>query len=174
MSAPCRECWRLTATLFLFSTVCIAECLPVHNAAAHIGATKCVTGKVLKVTRTPQGTTFLNFCEDYRTCPFQVVVFRGDLKNIGDVRQLEGRVIEVHGDIKMYDGHAEIILRRPHQLHGDAAKIPPLPKDFDVERKGRYSAGKFSYPKASHQKGPKRQGPPIQTEDPTVADSSER
>jgi hypothetical protein len=166
--------WASIAIPFFSPVLGSADCLPFQSAPTHVGSTKCVTGKVLRVTRTSQGTTFLNFCENYRTCPFQVVVFRGDLKNLGDVRQLEGRVIEIHGDIKMYDGHPEIVLRRPRQLHGDAAKIPPLPKDFDVEKKGRYSAGKFSYPKASHRKASKRQGPPIPTEDPAEADASER
>jgi hypothetical protein len=164
----------LIATVLAISFLATAECIPFQTAVKHIGATKCVAGKVLKVTRTPRGTTFLNFCEDYRTCPFQVVVFRGDLKNIGDVRQLEGRAIEIQGDIRMYDNHSEIILRRPRQLRGDAAKIPPLPKEFDVEKKGRYSAGKFSYPKASRKKAPKRQGPPIEIEDPAESDINER
>lgn len=158
----------------LFCSLCTADCVPFQSAPKHIGATKCVTGKVLKVTRTSQGTTFLNFCEDFRTCPFQVVVFRGDLRSVGDVRQLEGRVIEIQGDVQMYDGRPEIILRRPRQLKGDAARIPPLPKEFDVEKKGRYSAGKFGYPKASHRKSPKRQGAPIETEDPTEVDSRDR
>jgi hypothetical protein len=78
------------------------------------------------------------------------VVFRGDLKHVGDVRLLEGRVVEIQGDIKEYDGRPEIILRDARQLRGEAARIPPLPKDFDVERKGRYSAGKFGHPKSSH------------------------
>jgi DNA/RNA endonuclease YhcR with UshA esterase domain len=144
-----------------------AECVPFTDAAKHIGSTKCVTGKVAKVTRLASGTTFLNFCEDYRTCPFQVVIFRGDLRHVGDVRQLEGQMVEINGDIKEYDRHAEIILRNASQLKGESAKIPPLPKDFDVEKKGRFSAGKFSHPKSSQkQRKPSRQPAPIQTEDP--------
>lgn len=80
------------------------DCVPITQARQHIGKTKCVTGKVVKVTRMQSGTHFLTFCEDYRTCPFQVVIFRSDLKHVGDVRQLEGRIIDVHGDIMDYDG----------------------------------------------------------------------
>jgi hypothetical protein len=71
----------------------------------------------------------------------------GDLKNVGDIRQLEGRLIEVHGQVKEYDGRAEIILEEYRQLSGSTARIPPLPKNYDVEKKGRYSAGTFSHPK---------------------------
>ncbi|HET7205917.1 MAG TPA: hypothetical protein VFI95_04980 [Terriglobales bacterium] len=144
-----------------------ADCIPFTDAPRHIGASKCISGKVLKVTRLSSGATFLNFCDDYRTCPFQAVVFRGDLRHVGDVRQLEGRVIEIQGDIKEYDGRPEIILRDVRQLRGEAAKIPPLPKDYDVEKKGRFSAGRMKYPKSGHKE--KRRGqqpPPIQTEEP--------
>jgi hypothetical protein len=155
----------ITILLTLTSIAFGDDCLPITQAREHIGKTKCITGKVIKVTRLASGTHFLNFCEDYRVCPFQVVVFRGDLKHVGDVRQLEGRIIEIHGDIKDYDGRPEIILKDARQLKGDAARIPPLPKGYDVEKKGRYSAGRFKHPKATRQPAPKPQGRPIQTEE---------
>ena len=147
------------------------ECISMEKAGAHLGTNKCVGGRVVKVTRGERGTTYLNFCEDYRVCPFQVVVFAGDLRHIGDVRQLAGKTIEIHGDIKAYDGRPEIILRQIRQLKGGGGVVPPLPKDFDVEKKGRYSAGKFSHPKSSTRtKHAKRQTAPIQMEDPAGAE----
>lgn len=74
-------------------------------------------------------------------CPFTVVVFSHDLKDVGDVRRLAGRTIEIKGPVKLYDGRAEIILNRISQISGGAAMIPPLPKSYDVENRGRYSAG---------------------------------
>ena len=76
-------------------------------------------------------------------CPFTVVVFPWDLKDVGDVRRLEGRTIEVHGAVKLYDGRAEIILKRISQLTGGATLIPSLPKNYDVENRGHYSAGRL-------------------------------
>ena len=99
--------------------------IPITDAAKHVGATKCVTGKVLQVKQGNRSVHFFYFCENYRTCPFTVVVFSGDLKQVGDVRRLEGRQIEIDGEIKSYDGRAEIILSRSSQLRGDAAHIPP-------------------------------------------------
>jgi hypothetical protein len=145
------------------------ECISFQDARQHIGATRCVTGKVLRVEEGDKGVTYLDFCEDYRVCPFTVVVFRSDLSHVGDVRRLSGKTIEIHGDLKEYDGRAEIILSRPRQLAGDAALIPPLPKTYDVERKGRYSAGKFSRPKTSRKTAPKRQSKPVGIEDPSDA-----
>jgi hypothetical protein len=158
------------ALLILTPVAAAAQCVPFTEAGKHLGATRCVTGKVIKVTHSDQGTTFLNFCDDYRRCPFQVVVFRSDLPHVGDVRNLAGKTIEIHGKIEDYDGHTEIILKRPRQLRGDGAKIPPLPKGFDVENKGRYSAGRLSHPKSASAPRQKRQSRPIQMEDPELAE----
>jgi hypothetical protein len=122
-----------------------ADCLSIHQAAQHIGETKCVSGKVLNVKVGNKGVHFLDFCEDAMACPFTVVVFAGDLKDVGDVRLLSGRNIEIRGALKMYDGRPEIILNRISQIEGGAAMIPPLPKNYDVEYRGRFSAGRL-YP----------------------------
>ena len=121
------------------------DCLSIHEAAQHIGETKCVSGKVLKVKVGNKGVHFLDFCEDAIACPFTVVVFAGDLKDVGDIRLLSGRNIEIRGALKMYDGRPEIILNRISQIEGGAAMIPPLPKNYDVENRGRFSAGRL-YP----------------------------
>jgi hypothetical protein len=120
-----------------------ADCIPIHEAGQHIGETKCVTGKVLRVTVGIKGVHFLNFCEDQMACPFTVVVFSSGLKDVGDVRRLEGRTIEIHGAVKLYDGRSEIILNRISQITGGAAMIPPLPKNYDVENRGHFSAGRL-------------------------------
>lgn len=140
------------------------ECLPIGEAARHVGETACVTGRVFHVKQGNGGAHFFDFCEDYRTCPFTVVVFASRLRDVGDVRQLEGKQIEIHGPIQLYDGRAEIILERAGQLRGEAARIPPLPKGYDVENKGRYSAGTFSRPKA-RKTAKKRQPARVQTEE---------
>jgi len=118
-----------------------SDCIPIHEAGQHVGETKCVAGKVLKIKVGAKGVHFLHFCEDQMACPFTVVVFPSGLKDVGDVRRLEGRTIEIHGPVKLYDGRAEIILNRVSQITGGAAMIPPLPKNYDVENRGHYSAG---------------------------------
>jgi hypothetical protein len=135
---------RLTVLLLLLVGTASAKCLSFTDAPKNIGDTACITGKVLKVAHSGKsGTYFLNFCDDYRNCPFAVVVFARDLPHVGDVRWLEGRTIEIYGKIKEYKGQAEIVLKDARQLRGEAAKLPPLPKLYDVETLGRYSAGKY-------------------------------
>jgi len=143
-----------------------AECVLFSDAHQHIGKTQCVRGTIINVKEGSKGVTFLDFCETFETCPFTVVVFPGDLKYVGDVRQLKGRAIEIKGTVQDYDGRAEIILRHPRQLGKDAALVPPLPKSYDVERRGKYSPGKFKRPKAA-KKTQKKQGRPVDIEDPS-------
>jgi hypothetical protein len=92
------------------------------------------------------------------------VIFPRDLKSVGDVRQLQGRLVEIHGQVKEYDGRAEIVLEESRQLSGAGTKIPPLPKNYDVEKKGRYSAGTFSHPKPARKTT--KEAPNIMTQAP--------
>jgi hypothetical protein len=149
----------------LFPAISIADCIAITEAKKHVGETRCVSGKVLRVKEGNRGVTLLDFCEDYQVCPFTVVVFPSDLKHVGDVRQLQGKMVEIHGPVREYDGRAEIVLERAGQLAGEAGRIPPLPKTFDVEKKGRYSAGKFSHAKSARKAKKKKQSAPGQTEE---------
>ena len=135
----------LAALAILFSTPVLAasDCVPIREASKHVGETKCVTGKVVRVKVGARGVHFVDFCEDQMACPFTVVVFPADLKDVGDVRRLAGQVIEIHGPVKLYGGRAEIILTRVSQLSAGSTLIPPLPKNYDVEKEGRYSAGRM-------------------------------
>lgn len=159
---------RILAILALVgcSALVWAECIPFSDAHKHIGETRCVAGLVHAVKEGSKGVTYLDFCEDYRLCPFTVVIFPRDLKHVGDVRELRGKNVEIHGEIRHYDDRAEIILSEYQQLTGAAAKIPPLPKNFDAERKGRYSAGKSSYPSSSKRPSRKTRKKPIDTFEP--------
>jgi hypothetical protein len=131
----------LLTPLLLAISLHASDCIPIYEASQHVGQTKCVAGKVLKVKVGARGVHFLDFCEEQMACPFSVVVFPSGLKDVGDVRRLAGRTIEIHGPVKLYDGRAEIVLNRISQITGGAAMIPALPKNYDVENRGHYSAG---------------------------------
>ena len=156
----------ILALCSLTAVFCPAECLRIDQARDHIGETQCVTGKVVRVKQGSRGVTFFDFCEDFRVCPFTVVIFPGHLRDIGDVRQLADKIIDVHGTLKNYDGRAEIVIEQLRQLGGAGAAIPKLPKDYDVERKGKYSAGSFSLPRPKHPAPKKRQTPTLPVEIP--------
>ncbi|MGO9865130.1 MAG: hypothetical protein ACLPLR_16095 [Terriglobales bacterium] len=143
-------------------------CVSFAEASHHVGTTQCVSGTVLRVENGGKGVTFLNFCKDQdsKACPFTVVVFPADLKKMGDVRQLEGRQIEIKGTIEDYDGRAEIVLRRSQQLgEGAFLLFPTVPTDYDVERAGHSRAGGSTHAKAAA-KTTTEQGKPVSIEDP--------
>lgn len=150
----------------LLATFARPDCLGFEKARQHVGEIKCITGKVVRVKQGARGVHFLDFCDDYRLCPFTVVIFSRDLRSVGDVRQLQGKMIEIHGKVKEYDGRAEIILEEYRQLSGEGARIPPLPKNYDVEKKGRFSAGKFSHAKSGRKTSKKRQPAEVVTQEP--------
>jgi hypothetical protein len=131
----------MLAILIFAPLLSASDCIPIGEASQHIGETKCVTGKILKIKVGANGVHFLDFCQDQIACPFSVVVFPSGLKDVGDIRRLAGRTIEIHGALKLYDGRPEIILNRIGQITGGAAMIPPLPKNYDVENRGHFSAG---------------------------------
>jgi hypothetical protein len=145
---------RISTAWLLSASALAAPCIPFNQAQKHIGESQCVTGKVVRVAVGQHGEHYLDFCDDYRLCSFSVVVFSHDLKNVGDVRQLAGKVVEIHGDVKEYADRAEIVLESSKQLTGEIAALPPLPRKFDVEQRGHFSAGKFraSRRRATHPK----------------------
>jgi hypothetical protein len=167
MSTPCT-----LALLALSAALASAsDCLPIGAASQHVGENRCIVGKVTHVKVASKGVHILNFCAELASCPFSVVIFPRDLKDVGDVRRLEGRTIEIHGPVKLYDGHAEIILNRISQIAGGAALIPALPSNYDVEQQGHYSPGRFRPPKKLKAAKPKVSttaiyGNDVETDDP--------
>jgi hypothetical protein len=144
---------------------------PLRPGQKHIGETQCVTGKVIRVTVGARATHYLDFCEDYRLCSFSVVIFSHDLKNIGDVRQLAGKIIEITGEVKEYDDRAEIVLESKRQLSGEIGPgLSPLPKNFDAEQRGNFSAGQFR-PRHSRNNRKKRGRPTLPAEIPEDVES---
>jgi DNA/RNA endonuclease YhcR with UshA esterase domain len=127
--------------ILVLATCASATCVPIEEASKHVGRNTCVHGKVLSVAATPGGTHLLRFCEEGRDCSFSAVVFRRDLRQVGDVRTLEGKEVDIHGEIRLYEGRPEIIVRDYHQLRGQAARLPSIPKNYDVARQGKFSPG---------------------------------
>ncbi len=149
---------RYFLLLSFLSSLSFADCHPYTAAPNHLGEITCIRGKVVKVAIGPTGLHFLNFCDDYKNCPFSVVVFPRDLRDVGDVSTLEGKEVEVYGKVRSYKGQTEIILRDRSQLRGDSAGLPNLPKGYDAEKKGRYSAGTFDSGKSSTAAPAKKKG----------------
>ena len=97
-----RSSVRLLLVLIRWSSLLRSECMPFDQAKQQVGETRYLRGKVLRIEQSMRGVHYLDFREDHRLCPFTAVIFPSDLKSVGDVRQLQGRVVEIHGPVKQY------------------------------------------------------------------------
>jgi len=91
-------------------------CVDIRNAGPMTGKSGCIAGLVLRVYSARSGNTFLDFCQDYRTCPFTSVIFAPDKNKFGDLESLQGKRVEIRGEVVSYQGHAEIIIHDPQQI----------------------------------------------------------
>jgi DNA/RNA endonuclease YhcR with UshA esterase domain len=93
-----------------------SPCVDIRHAEPLVGKTGCVAGLVVRVYSARSGNTFLDFCEDYRSCPFTSVIFGSDRTQFGNLVSLQGKRVEIRGDVVSYQGRPEIILHDPQQL----------------------------------------------------------
>ncbi|MGH9343740.1 MAG: hypothetical protein ACRD19_08270 [Terriglobia bacterium] len=91
-------------------------CIDFRHSTSHVGENGCVAGYVLRAYTSKAGNTFLDFCPDYRSCPFTSVIFASDHNKFGNLETLEGRQVELHGFISTYHDQAEIIIHDPQQI----------------------------------------------------------
>jgi hypothetical protein len=75
--------YSMLAVVTALSSFARSDCLPFTEAGKHVSEVKCVTGSVVRVKQGARGVHFLDFCDDFRLCPFTVVIFPGDLKSVG-------------------------------------------------------------------------------------------
>lgn len=91
-------------------------CIDFHEAEKHTGESSCISGRVLRVFTSRGGNTFLDFCSDYRQCPFTAVIFASDRPKFGKLGALDGQRVEIEGRVGVYQGRPEIVIREPEQL----------------------------------------------------------
>ena len=86
------------------------------DAAAHVGQTASVRGVLVGVYTSKTGTVFLDFCTNYKGCPFSGVIFAGDVPKVGDLSKYVGTTITLTGKISSYQGTAEIVISDSSQI----------------------------------------------------------
>ena len=86
------------------------------EAPNYIGQEVIVEGTVVRIGSSRKGTLFLNFCLDYRKCPFYAVIFASNASLFPNIRQYEGKKVQVRGTIQTYRNQAEIIINSPSQI----------------------------------------------------------
>jgi len=92
------------------------QCISLKEASKHIGEYNCVQGKIDHIYISSRGNIFLDFCRDWRNCPFSAVIFKSDAKNFPDIKAYEKEIVNISGLIKTYQGRPEIVLKEPNQI----------------------------------------------------------
>jgi hypothetical protein len=111
----------LAAFILSVAAVQAASISPEEAAAAHVGETAAVCGLVVSATyaaQAPQSPTLLDLGRAYPNQIFTAVIFGGDRPKFGAPESLRGRRVCVTGEIFLYQGTPEIILRDPQRLSG--------------------------------------------------------
>ncbi len=101
------------------SSVSFPSDLPViqyTEAPNYIGKEAIVEGTVVRMGSSQRGTIFLNFCFDYRKCPFYAVIFASQASNFPHPQQYQGKKVQIWGVIGTYRNQAQIILNDPSQI----------------------------------------------------------
>ncbi len=91
-------------------------CVDFSDAGTSVGKPGCVKGRILKVYTSRAENTFLDFCQDYRSCPFTAVIFTADRSKFGDLSTLSGRRVEIRGPVTSYRNRAEIVIHDADQI----------------------------------------------------------
>ena len=102
-------------------------------AANHIGQTQTVCGMVSQVFVTKQNSVFLNFGGAYPHHSFSAVVGkRRSPEMLAEgaqwLKDLEGKEIAVTGEIQIYGGKPEIVIRKREDLRVLDVKIQETKK----------------------------------------------
>ena len=109
----------LLAIGLLLLTASLANAQKKYSAADagnHVGEYATVAGKVYQVYESRKGTIFLDIGGNYPNNPFTAVIFFREAHNFNNVRQYQGKTIEVTGKIRTYQGTPEIILNDREQI----------------------------------------------------------
>jgi hypothetical protein len=96
------------------------------DAGQHAGEEATVTGKVVAISKSAKGTTYLNFGDRFPRQVFSGVVLTRDEAKVGDVKMYEGKVVTLTGKIELSpDQKPQILISAPTQIQlAEPAGIP--------------------------------------------------
>ena len=100
--------------------------LTADQAKAHVGETATVEGRV-SVNRTPDGETYIDVGGNGPNAPFSAYVSRWNKGKFTDVDKLDGKNVQITGQISTFRDKPEIFLTDPGQIteKAEPAHAPP-------------------------------------------------
>ncbi len=86
------------------------------EAPESVGEELWVFGVIDHVFVSTNNNYFLNFCSDFRECPFSAPVFSRDVYKFKDMELWAGREVHIYGTISLYEGRPQIIVNDSKQV----------------------------------------------------------
>lgn len=105
-------------------------CHPPSEAARYSGKDICVAAHVYDIAQLRDGTRFLDTCTPETSdadCRFTIASLPEDTRDVGDLRALRGKDIELRGTVHSVNDRSLMYLSSARQLHGGAEKFHPNP-----------------------------------------------
>jgi DNA/RNA endonuclease YhcR with UshA esterase domain len=109
----------LAMLLSVLAVVVPAQKPPViapADAAGHIGEIVIVQGTITQIAVTVNLTTHINFGGRYPNHVFTATIFKAKQTMFPGVRDFDGKVVQVEGQVHLYRGKPEIVLTEPTQI----------------------------------------------------------
>jgi hypothetical protein len=105
------------ACVILFSLTSFSQVkIKSFEAGNYIGKKVIVTGIVVQISATKEGTYFLDIGQRFRYNEITAVISSADMSKFDNIIQLMGRTVEISGTITGSKGQPRIILKNTVQL----------------------------------------------------------
>jgi hypothetical protein len=107
-----------------------ASCHPSSAAARYTGKDICISAHVYDIAQLRDGTRFLDTCTPETSdedCRFTIASLPEDTRDVGDLRELRGKDIQLRGTVHSVNDRSLMYLSTARQLHGGAEKFHPNP-----------------------------------------------
>lgn len=118
----------IAGMVFLSSTVSAQKIYPPAEAKDHVDEVVIIKGEVSQVSTTRAGQVYLNMGGKYPQNNFSAVILKANVPSFNNVKDYEGKIVEVTGKVKIYNSKPEIVLDKKEQI-----KI--VPKEAPIEKK---------------------------------------
>jgi DNA/RNA endonuclease YhcR with UshA esterase domain len=101
----------------LTASPALAQTVQPADAQAHVGQTVTVEGTVSNVhTVTRSGVTFIDIDGRFPDNTFAAIIFAKDTSKFPNLDALNGKTVDITGQVRLYHGKPEIILNEATQI----------------------------------------------------------
>ncbi len=101
------------------------------KAPERVGEELWVYGEVDHVFEHPDGHRFVNFCPDFRDCPFYSPIFDDNVPQFADIAGWSGEEIHIYGEITTYQGRPQIVVESSKQVELDEVELKGTENEVD-------------------------------------------